>query len=169
VYPGLPLLPGRHDLSAGERKIAGHHLATGGIETLPATGYDDISLLSLSTGDYGCIAPLMDRLMNRCEAGADCGVAAVTESGHPSLPELMEQIRKVRKTGFTIAPEAGTQRLRDVINKNVSRKDIFETAQQAFSLGWRVIKLYFMIGLPTETDADIDGIVCAGEGAAPAL
>jgi radical SAM family uncharacterized protein/radical SAM-linked protein len=127
-------------------------------ETLPATGYDDISLLSLSTGDYGCIAPLMDRLMNRCEAERIAVSLPSLRAGSIS-PELMEQIRKVRKTGFTIAPEAGTQRLRDVINKNVSRKDIFDTAQQAFSLGWRVIKLYFMIGLPTETDEDIDGIV----------
>jgi radical SAM-linked protein len=71
----------------------------------------------------------------------------------------MELIRKVRKTGFTIAPEAGSQRLRDVINKNISEKDIFETVENAFALGWKLIKLYFMIGLPTETQADVEAIV----------
>jgi radical SAM superfamily enzyme YgiQ (UPF0313 family) len=71
----------------------------------------------------------------------------------------MELIRKVRKTGFTIAPEAGSQRLRDVINKNITDADIVETVENAFSLGWKMIKLYFMIGLPTETRADIEAIV----------
>jgi radical SAM-linked protein len=74
-------------------------------------------------------------------------------------PELMELIRKVRKTGFTIAPEAGSQRLRDVINKNITETDIVETVDNAFSLGWTLIKLYFMVGLPSETQADIEAIV----------
>jgi len=74
-------------------------------------------------------------------------------------PELMELIRQVRKTGFTIAPEAGSQRLRDVINKNITEADIVETVENAFSLGWKLIKLYFMVGLPTETQADIAAIV----------
>jgi radical SAM-linked protein len=74
-------------------------------------------------------------------------------------PELMKLIKKVRKTGFTIAPEAGSQRLRDVINKNISEKEIIDTVQDAFNLGWQVIKLYFMIGLPTETDDDLEALV----------
>ena len=73
-------------------------------------------------------------------------------------PELMKIIRKVRKTGFTIAPEAGTQRLRDVINKNITEEDIVDTVTNAFDLGWRNIKLYFMNGLPSETQEDIQGI-----------
>ena len=71
----------------------------------------------------------------------------------------MKLIKKVRKTGFTIAPEAGSQRLRDVINKNISEKEIVDTVKDAFNLGWQVIKLYFMIGLPTETDDDLEALV----------
>ena len=71
----------------------------------------------------------------------------------------MTLIKKVRKTGFTIAPEAGSQRLRDVINKNISEKEIMDTVKNAFDLGWQVIKLYFMIGLPTETDDDLQALV----------
>ena len=71
----------------------------------------------------------------------------------------MQTIQKVRKTGFTIAPEAGSQRLRDVINKNITTDEIVTTVQDAFSAGWNVIKLYFMVGLPTETQTDIQGIV----------
>jgi radical SAM family uncharacterized protein/radical SAM-linked protein len=126
--------------------------------SLKETGYEDLSLLSLSTGDYSCIAPLMKKIM-------DFGKKDRVAVSLPSLragsltPELMELIRKVRKTGFTIAPEAGSQRLRDVINKNITDADIVETVENAFSLGWKMIKLYFMIGLPTETRADIEAIV----------
>lgn len=126
--------------------------------SLETTGYDDISLLSLSTGDYGAIISLMEQLM----CGGDFHRVAVSL---PSLradslsPRLMDLVRQVRKTGFTIAPEAGSQRLRDVINKNISQEDIFDTVRQAFDMGWQVVKLYFMIGLPTETDADVAAIV----------
>ena len=127
-------------------------------ESLPATGYEDVSLLSLSTGDYSCIAPLLKNIM---EFGAkDCLAVSLPSLRAGSLtPELMELIRKVRKTGFTIAPEAGSQRLRDVINKNITEDDIFDTVENAFSLGWKLIKLYFMIGLPTETQDDLQAIV----------
>ena len=126
--------------------------------SLKQTGYEDISLLSLSTGDYSCINSLMAGLM-------DTFAANHTAISLPSLragtltPELMTLIKRVRKTGFTIAPEAGTQRLRNVINKNITRSEIIETVQNAFGLGWQVIKLYFMIGLPTETDEDLQGII----------
>jgi radical SAM family uncharacterized protein/radical SAM-linked protein len=125
---------------------------------LKQTGYEDLSLLSLSTGDYSCIAPLMNNIM---EFGKDDRLAVSLPSLRAGslTPELMELIKKVRKTGFTIAPEAGSQRLRDVINKNISEKDIVETVENAFALGWKLIKLYFMIGLPTETQADVDAIV----------
>lgn len=127
-------------------------------KALSHTGYEDLSLLSLSTGDYTCLTPLMECLMQLCR----CDHVAVSL---PSLragsltPELMQMIRSVRKTGFTIAPEAGSQRLRDVINKNITYEDVAATVKDAFELGWHVIKLYFMIGLPTETEEDLDAIV----------
>ncbi|SLM29706.1 Radical SAM domain protein [Desulfamplus magnetovallimortis] len=127
-------------------------------ESVKNTGYSDISLLSLSTGDYENLAPLMESLLavnpGHCTALSLPSVRA----GKLDAP-LMKIIKSVKKTGFTIAPEAGTQRLRDVINKNITEEDIFNTVNSAFELGWRTIKLYFMNGLPTETGDDIDGIV----------
>jgi radical SAM-linked protein len=117
-----------------------------------------MSLLSLSTGDYGCIVPLMQQLMARF-ATDHVAVSLPSLRAGTLTPELMELIKKVRKTGFTIAPEAGSQRLRDVINKNITESEIVETVTDAFRLGWRVIKLYFMIGLPTETHADLHALV----------
>lgn len=125
---------------------------------LAATGYEDLSLLSLSTGDYSCITSLMQQMMATCEVEK-------TAVSFPSLrigtltPELMELVKRVRKTGFTLAVEAGSQRLRNVINKNITEEAIFETVAEAFKHGWQVIKLYFMIGLPTETEADVAAIV----------
>jgi radical SAM family uncharacterized protein/radical SAM-linked protein len=125
---------------------------------LASSGYEDISLLSLSTGDYGAVQVLIDRLMSRCEPEniavslPSLRVGSLTEA-------LMTQIKRVRKTGFTVAPEAGSQRLRAVINKNITEKALEETVENAFRLGWRLIKLYFMIGLPTETEVDLDAIV----------
>lgn len=125
---------------------------------LASTGYEDLSLLSLSTGDYHCLGPLMETLMQRCQSER-VAVSLPSLRAGVLTPRLMELIRSVRKTGFTIAPEAGSQRLRDVINKNISFEDVAKTVHDAFGMGWRLIKLYFMIGLPTETDADLDAIV----------
>ncbi len=122
------------------------------------TGYEDISLLSLSTGDYGCIVPLMERLMSHY-APQNVAVSLPSLRAGTLTPELMKLIKTVRKTGFTIAPEAGSQRLRDVINKNISESEIQATVKDAFDLGWQVIKLYFMIGLPTETEEDLEALV----------
>ena len=94
--------------------------------SLAATGYEDLSLLSLSTGDYGCIAPLMERLMV-CFASDNVAVSLPSLRAGTLTPELMRLIKMVRKTGFTIAPEAGSQRLRDVINKNISEQEIIES------------------------------------------
>ncbi len=127
-------------------------------DSIAATGYEDISLLSLSTGDYGCLAPLMQRLMARF-GSENVAVSLPSLRAGTLTPELMQLIQQVRKTGFTIAPEAGSQRLRDVINKNITEKEISDTVQDAFYLGWQVIKLYFMIGLPTETDDDLKALV----------
>ncbi len=127
-------------------------------QALAATGYDDVSLLSLSTGDYSCLTSLMQELLfsHRSDPVA---VSLPSFRAGTLSQEMMALVRKVRKTGFTIAPEAGSERLRRVINKNITETEILDTVGHAFSLGWRVIKLYFMIGLPTETEADIDAIV----------
>ncbi|NNK01792.1 MAG: DUF2344 domain-containing protein [Desulfatitalea sp.] len=127
-------------------------------EGLAHTGYEDISLLSLSTGDYTCLTPLMMQLMVLCWKQR-VAVSLPSIRAGALTPELMQLIRQVRKTGFTIAPEAGSQRLRDVINKNLTEEEIVNTVENAFSLGWKVIKLYFMIGLPTEAQEDLDAIV----------
>jgi radical SAM family uncharacterized protein/radical SAM-linked protein len=125
---------------------------------LTNTGYEDVSLLSLSTGDYSAIRVLIDSLMTRCEP-EKIAVSLPSLRVGSLTPSLMAQIKRVRKTGFTIAPEAGSQRLREVINKNITEEDLVETVQNAFGLGWQLIKLYFMIGLPTETEADLKAIV----------
>jgi radical SAM family uncharacterized protein/radical SAM-linked protein len=122
------------------------------------TGYEDVSLLSLSTGDYSGVSPLINTLMRRY-LSQHISVSLPSFRAGTLGPELMQTIQTVRKTGFTIAPEAGSQRLRDVINKNITTDEIIATVQDAFSAGWRVIKLYFMVGLPTETQVDIQGIV----------
>ncbi|MDI6688054.1 MAG: TIGR03960 family B12-binding radical SAM protein [Desulfobacterales bacterium] len=123
-----------------------------------ATGYEDLSLLSLSTADYSSIISLMNQLMSRCEP-RHVAVSLPSLRAGTLTPELINIIKKVRKTGFTIAPEAGSQRLRDVINKNITEEEIVETVQDVFGLGWLVIKLYFMIGLPSETEEDLLAIV----------
>jgi len=127
-------------------------------KSITATGYEDISLLSLSIGDYICINPLMEQLMTLCEP-RNIAVSFPSLRAGTLTPELMQHIKRVRKTGFTIAPEAGSQRLRDVINKNIKKKDIIDTVKNAYDLGWQVIKLYFMVGLPTETSEDLKSIV----------
>lgn len=124
---------------------------------IAATGYNELSLLSLSTGDYGCIIPLTERLMAQHENHVAISLPSLRAG--TLTPELINLIKRVRKTGFTIAPEAGSQRLRNVINKNITEKEIVDTVSDAFGLGWQVIKLYFMVGLPTETDDDLQAIV----------
>ena len=122
-----------------------------------STGYDEISLSSLSTSDYTRLEPLLEKLLEWTDKDK-------VSLSLPSLridnfsPELLDKINHIRKSGLTFAPEAGTQRLRDVINKNVTEKEILDTCRIAFAGGHTSVKLYFMIGLPTETDEDIKGI-----------
>ena len=122
------------------------------------SGYEEVSLLSLSTGDYSCINPLLRELMNRF-AGLKVSVSLPSTRVDALSPHILEEIRRVRKTGFTLAPEAGSQRLRDVIQKEYKEEELVEAARMLFGLGWKSVKLYFMLGLPTETEEDLRGIV----------
>ncbi|MBQ7792462.1 MAG: TIGR03960 family B12-binding radical SAM protein, partial [Clostridia bacterium] len=121
------------------------------------TGYEEISLSSLSTSDYTKLKELTDGLLTMTEE-KKIGLSLPSLRLDNFSMELMQKVQKVRKSGLTFAPEAGTQRLRDVINKNITEEDLTNAAQMAFSGGYGTIKLYFMIGLPTETDEDILGI-----------
>ena len=122
-----------------------------------STGYDEIGLMSLSSADYSQIEKLVDGLINK--HGSNCiGVSLPSLRADALSVSLADKVQQVRKSGITFAPEAGTQRLRDIINKGIKEEDILEAASAAFSQGWSSIKLYFMIGLPGETDEDILGI-----------
>ena len=126
------------------------------------TGYDEISLSSLSTNDYSRLNELLDHL-HTWTADEKINVSLPSLRVDSFSKELMDKIKSVRKSGLTFAPEAGTQRLRDVINKNVLEEDLMRTVRTAFSGGWSTIKLYFMIGLPTETLEDVAGIAELGQ------
>ena len=128
-----------------------------GIEALKNSGYEEITLSSLSTSDYKELLPLCDGLLNWCEPNNASLSLPSLRADNFSL-NLMERVQKVRKTGLTFAPEAGSQRLRDVINKNVREEDLIESCKVAFEGGWNGLKLYFMLGLPTETDEDVVAI-----------
>ncbi|MGQ9921730.1 MAG: TIGR03960 family B12-binding radical SAM protein, partial [Desulfobacca sp.] len=124
---------------------------------LAASGFEEVSLLSLSTGDYSCLPPLLRALMDRLTPQR-IALSLPSMRADTLQPDLMEQIRRVRKTGFTIAPEAGSERLRQAINKNLSEAEILTTVQRAFEAGWQVLKMYFMIGFPMEERADLEAL-----------
>ncbi len=129
-------------------------LADEGIEK---SGFEELALLSLSTGDHSCINDILPKLMDRF-ADENVSVSMPSMRVGTLSHTVMDQIKRVRKTGFTVAPEAGSERLRQVINKGITEEDLLTTCRDAFRLGWNTIKLYFMIGLPTETSDDIDAI-----------
>jgi len=128
-----------------------------GIETLKNTGYEDVTLLSLSTSDYKELPQLLDGLLAYCEERS-IGVSLPSLRADNFSIDIMQRLQKVRKSGLTFAVEGGSQRLRDAINKNVTEKDLLNTCAIAFAGGWNGVKLYYMLGLPTETDEDILGI-----------
>jgi len=125
------------------------------------SGYDEASLTSLSTADYSCIAPLVKRVADElAPKRVSLGVSSLRAYGLGE--DVLDDVARVRATGVTFAPEAGSQRMRDVINKNVTEEQLLETAERIFSRGWSSMKLYFMIGLPTEEEEDVREIPRVG-------
>ena len=131
---------------------------------LKETGYDEVSLTSLSTTDHSQIAEILMRLNEACD-GTGVRVSIPSQRLDSFGAEMAALVAGKKKGGLTFAPEAGTQRLRDVINKNVTEENLFSAIDAAFSMGWRRCKLYFMVGLPTETDDDLRGIASLCERA----
>ena len=127
------------------------------VETMEHSGNNEITLSSLSTSDYRGLKELTDQLIPYCEQNR-ISMSVPSLRADNFSRELMEKLQTVRKSGLTFAPEAGTQRLRDVINKNLKEEEILSTCARAFAGGWNNVKLYFMLGLPTETDEDVLGI-----------
>jgi radical SAM family uncharacterized protein/radical SAM-linked protein len=131
----------------------------GGVER---GGYDETSLTSLSTADYSCITPLVRDVMAELrDRKVSLSVSSLRAYGLGD--EILDEMAGSRITGLTFAPEAGTQRMRDVVNKNVTEEHVEQSSERVFSRGWNRLKLYFMIGLPTEEDEDVRGIVETGE------
>ena len=122
-----------------------------------ATGYEEISLSSLSSGDFTCLPQLIEALMARFKEKR-VSVSLPSMRIDNIVKQSLEETQQVKKSGLTLAPEAGTQRLRDVINKGVTEEDLIRSVTDAFECGWSSVKLYFMMGLPTETDEDLQGI-----------
>ncbi|MGQ9590905.1 MAG: TIGR03960 family B12-binding radical SAM protein, partial [Planctomycetota bacterium] len=144
------------------RERAPEEIVRTALEAIRGCGYDEVSLTALSTADYSAIAPLVLSLMERLrDEKVSLSVSSLRAYGLPE--ELLDAIGDVRATSLTFAPEAGSERLRRAINKNVSDLDMERAARAVFSRGWRRIKLYFMIGLPAETDEDVVAIVRTAE------
>ena len=127
------------------------------VQSLEDSGHSEITMASLSTSDYKYLPELADKLLDYCQP-RKINVSLPSLRADNFSRELMLKVQKVRKSGLTFAPEAGTQRLRDAINKNVTEEEVLQTCATAFSGGWNSVKLYFMLGLPTETDEDVVGI-----------
>ncbi len=134
------------------------------VRAVKESGYDGVSLTSLSTADYSCIAPLIQKVTEKlAPEKVSLGVSSLRAYG---LSEnVLDDMRTVRASGVTFAPEAGSQRMRDVVNKNVTEEQLMTTAERIFSRGWDSMKLYFMIGLPTEEESDVREIVRVGKRA----
>jgi radical SAM family uncharacterized protein/radical SAM-linked protein len=134
------------------------------LRALEHTGHDEVSLTALSTADVSCISPLIRELVEQT-APERVSLSVASLRAYGLADDLLDEMRRVRAGGLTFAPEAGTQRMRDVINKNVTEEQLLETAERVFSKGFDSMKLYFMIGLPTEEDEDVLGILQVGRNA----
>jgi radical SAM family uncharacterized protein/radical SAM-linked protein len=131
------------------------------VNAVKKSGYDEASLTSLSTADYSCIAPLIKKVVARlAPEKVSLGVSSLRAYGLEE--DVLDDLQRVRASGVTFAPEAGSQRMRDVVNKNVTEEQLMTTAERIFSRGWTSMKLYFMIGLPTEEESDVREIVRVG-------
>ena len=139
------------------RKKSAEVLYRQAVETLTDSGHNEITLSSLSTSDYRQLKELTDAMIPYC-ADNRISLSVPSLRADNFSRELMQKLQTLRKSGLTFAPEAGTQRLRDVINKNLSEEEILSSCANAFAGGWNNVKLYFMLGLPTETDEDVLGI-----------
>ena len=148
---------------------AGYHYRPGRFRTVDAlaaevdaslrhTGYDEVSLTSLSSADHPCLGELLDRLAPVC-AGRKVSLSVSSLRAYGLPDSALRVLGHTRRAGLTLAPEAGTQRLRDVISKRVTDTDLLDGVRRIAAAGWRRVKLYFMLGLPTETDEDLGGIV----------
>ncbi len=131
------------------------------LEAVKASGNDEVSLTALSTADVSCISPLIKKVADKL-AKERVSMSVSSLRAYGLEPDLLDELKRVRASGLTFAPEAGTQRMRDVVNKNVTEEQLLETAERIFSRGWERMKLYSMIGLPTEEDEDVVGIVEMG-------
>ncbi len=128
------------------------------MDGIKAGGFDEASLTCLSTADYSAVTPLVVELLDKLAAdGSTLGISSLRAYGLDK--RILDKLASVKNSSLTFAPEAGTQKMRDVINKNVSEEDMLQTARDVFSRGWKKMKLYFMIGLPTETMEDVHGIM----------
>ena len=132
-------------------------VARQGIELLKNTGYQEATLMSLSSSDYRSLEQACDAMLEWCEPRS-CSLSLPSLRADNFSMGIMQRLQKVRKGGLTFAPEAGSQRLRDAINKNVKEENLLNSCRVAFEGGWNGVKLYFMLGLPTETDEDVVGI-----------
>ncbi len=134
------------------------------MKALEKSGQDEVSLTALSTADVSCISPLIKRLVEKT-APERVSLSVASLRAYGLGEDLIDDMRKVRASGLTFAPEAGTQRMRDVINKNVTEEQLMETAERVFLRGFDKMKLYFILGLPTEEDEDVLGIADVGKNA----
>ena len=146
------------------RERSADNIVNAVVRGLDETGYDEVSLTSLSSTDHSQIAEILTRLNKACE-GKGVRISVPSQRLDAFGVDMARLVAGQKKGGLTFAPEAGTQRLRDVINKNVTEDDLFGAIDAAFAAGWRRCKLYFMIGLPTETDDDIKGIASLAQRA----
>jgi radical SAM family uncharacterized protein/radical SAM-linked protein len=132
------------------------------VEGADRAGYDETALTCLSTADFSCITPLVRTVMTELRK-RKIGLSVSSLRAYGLNEEILDEMASMRITGLTFAPEAGTQRMRDVVNKNVTEAHIEESSERVFQRGWHRLKLYFMIGLPTEEDGDVEGIVDTGQ------